>query len=293
MTTNGTAAAILSGPRSMPREAYDAIKAEHWSVLKEMRKSPLHYRYRELHAPEETPAMLLGRGAHTAILEPLQFMREYVLWDNGDRRGNAWKEFEATHTAAGKTILKRAEYDLCVAMQEAVRSHPEASKYLARGRAEQVVTWTDDETGLFCKMRADWLCDVPGLQVLVDVKSTNTVDAVLFGSNAARMGYYAQLAHYGRGLRAVGLPMPAKLIAVESKPPHDVAVFDVDGDALAAGEEEVRELFGKVVECRASGEWPGRYATEQQLRLPAWFYADAEDAAGGALAGFDLAGVEG
>lgn len=291
MTTNGTKPEFKpAGPRSMPREQYDAIDAVHFSVLKEMRKSPLHYRHRELNAPEETPAMLLGRGAHTAILEPMQFMREYVLWEGERRQGNAWKEFEATH--ASKTILKRAEYDLCVAMQEAVRAHLEALKYLARGRAEQVVTWFDEPTGLPCKMRADWLCDAPGLATLIDVKSTATVDAVLFGANAARMGHYAQVAFYARGLRAVGLPMPAKLIAVESKAPHDVAVFDVDGDALAAGDEEVAELLVKVADCRKAGEWPGRYAGEQPLRLPAWFYADAEDAAGGALAGFDLAGME-
>lgn len=277
------------GPRSMPRAEYDAIDAVHFSVLKEMRKSALHYRHRELHPLDDTPAMLLGRGAHTAILEPLQFMREYVLWEGEARRGNAWKEFEAAH--ASKTILKRNEYDLCVAMQEAVRAHPEASKYLARGRAEQVVTWIDEPTGLLCKARADWICDVPGLAVLLDVKTTSTLDERLFGALAARMGYYAQLAFYWRGLRAVGLPMPAKLIAVESAPPHDVAVFDVGGDALAAGEEEVSELLLKVAECKATGKWPGRYADERPLQLPAWFYATAEEDAGGALAGFDLAGV--
>lgn len=289
MTANGKTF-TPGGPRSMPRAEYDAIDAVHWSTLKEMRKSPLHYRYRELNPLEPTPAMLLGQGAHTAVLEPMQFLRDYVLFEGEARRGNAWKEFEAAH--AGKTILKRPEYDLCVAIQGAVRAHPKASKYLARGRAEQVITWFDEPTGLPCKSRLDWLCDVPGLATLVDLKSTATIDAVLFGANAARMGHYAQVAMYWRGLRAVGLPMPAKLIAVEQKPPHDVAVFDVDGDALAAGEEEVAELLLKVADCRAKGEWPGRYADEQPLRLPAWFYADAEDAAGGALAGFDLAGVE-
>jgi exodeoxyribonuclease VIII len=275
----------------MPRAEYDAIDAVRWSVLKEMRKSPLHYRYRELNRLEPTPAMLLGQGAHTAILEPLQFLREYALYEGERRQGNAWKEFEAAH--AGKIILKRNEYDLCVSMQEAVRAHPEASKYFARGRREHVVTWFDEPTGLPCKLRADWLCDVPGLAVLVDLKSTNTIESVLFGATVARMGHYGQVAFYLRGFRAVGLPMPAKIVAVEQKPPHDVAVFDVDGDALAAGDEEVDELLVKVADCRAKGEWPGRYATEMPLQLPAWFYASAEDDAGGALVGLDFAGVEG
>jgi exodeoxyribonuclease VIII len=275
-------------PRSMPRAEYDAIDAVHWSTLKEMRKSPLHYRYRELNPLEPTPAMLLGQGAHTAILEPLQFLRDYALFEGERRQGKVWDAFEAAN--ASKTILKRPEYDLCVAMQEAVRAHPEASKYLAAGRAEQVVTWTDEETGLPCKLRADWLCDVPGLAVLIDVKSTATIDAALFGATAARMGHYAQVAMYWRGLQAAGLPMPAKLIAVESKPPHDVAVFDITADVLTAGTEEVRELLQKVAECRAKGKWPGRYAAEQPLQLPAWFYADWDDAGG--VFGLDVAGTE-
>lgn len=298
MATNGTTAKFTqAGPRTMPRAEYDALvgpdgeRPVHWTCLKEMRKSPKHYRHRELHPAEETPAMLLGRAAHTGILEPMQFLRDYALYEGERRAGNAWKEFAAANAA--KTILKRNEYDLCVAMQEAVRAHPEASKYLAAGRAEQVVTWFDEPTGLACKCRIDWQALATGLAALIDVKTTNTVDAVLFGANAARMGHYAQLAMYARGLRAVGLPMPAKIIAVESSAPHDVAVFDLDGDALAAGDEEVAELLLKVADCRAKGEWPGRYAGEQALRLPAWFYVDAEDAAGGALAGFDLAGVEG
>lgn len=280
------------GPCSITRAEYDAIDAVRWSVLKEMRKSPLHYRYRELHEPEVTPAMLLGQGAHTAILEPLQLLSDYVLWENGDRRGNAWKEFEATHTAAGKTILKRNEFELCVAMQQAVRAHAEAAKYLVRGRAEQAIVWIDEETGLVCRARLDWLCDVPGLEVLVDVKSTQSVEGPIFGATAARLGHYAQVAMYLRGLRALGHLTQAKIIAVEQRPPHDVAVFDVGGDELAAGDEEVGDLLRKVKECRERGEWPGRYAAEQPLRLPAWFYASAEADAGGALADLDLAGVE-
>lgn len=281
---------VPTKPHALPREQYDALDAVRWSCLKEMRKSPKHYRYRELNPLDPTPAMLLGQGAHTAILEPMQFMREYALFEGERRAGKVWEAFEAAHP--GKTILKRPEYDLCVAMQEAVRAHPEASKYLARGRKEHVVTWIDEETKLACKLRADWLCDVPGLATLIDMKSTNTIDAALFGATAARMGHYGQIAFYQRGLRAVGVVVPAKIIAFEQKPPHDVAVFDVDGDALAAGDEEVGELLRKVAECRKTGEWPGRYAGEQPLALPAWFYADAEDAAGGALAGLDFAGVE-
>ncbi len=277
-------------PHTLPHVEYAAIEAVHWSCLKEMRKSPLHYRHRELHPPEETPTMRLGRAGHTAILEPMQFLRDYALFDGPVRRGKAWEAFEALH--ADKTILKHDEYDPCVAMHDAVSEHPIASQFFARGRSEQAVTWIDPETGLACKARIDRLSEAEGFEGLIDVKTTGTIDSRLFGTLAARMGYYAQLAHYTMGLRVHGILVPPRIVAIEAKPPHDIAVFDIDGDTLEAGMQEVRELLAKVKECRERGAWPGRYAQEQPLHLPAWFFTDAEDAAGGALAGLDFAGVE-
>ena len=265
-------------PVAMPREKYDAIEAVHWTALKEMRKSALHYRYREGTPLEDTPRLMLGRAVHTAVLELERFLLDYALFEGERRAGKVWDAFEAQH--AGKTILKRPEYELCLAMRRAVMEHPVAAPYLAKGRPEHVVTWTDEATGLACKARPDWICDVPGKAALLDLKTTSTVDATLFGSNVARMGYYAQLAFYRQGLVANGLPMAAKIVAVEAAPPHDVAVFDA-AEALHAGDEEVAELLAAIAGCRESGAWPGRYgAAEQVLHLPAWFYTEAEAAAG-------------
>jgi hypothetical protein len=62
--------------------------------------------------------------------------------------------------------------------------------------------------------------------------------------------------------------------------PH-TTVTVLGPEELHAGDEEVRELLAKVVECTRTGEWPGRCETsEVPLKLPAWFFAAAEDAAG-------------
>jgi hypothetical protein len=286
------ATAIAAAPplRSMPRAEYDAIDAVRFSTLKEMRRSPLHYRYREQNPLEDTPRLMLGRACHTAVLEIERFLLDYALFEGERRAGKVWEAFEAQH--ADKTILKRPEYDLCLDMRKAVMAHPVAASYLAKGRAEQVVTWTDGATGLACKARLDWICDAPGKAALLDLKTTGCVETTLFASTAARMGYHAQLAFYRQGLIANGLLVPAKIVAVEAAPPHDVAVFDVD-EMLHAGDEEVGELLAAVASCRASGEWPGRYgAGEQPLHLPAWFYAAAEDAASTPL-GLVIDGQEG
>lgn len=286
-------AAALATPKGLHRltfEDYVALPAVNWTTLKEMRRSPLHYAHRLANPKEDTTRLALGRACHTAVFEPDRFLLDYALFEGEARRGKEWTAFKELH--ADKTILKRDEYELCIEIRDAVREHPVASKYLAKGRAEQTITWTDEETGLLCKARLDFVSEVPGLAALLDMKTTQTVDAALFGATAARMGWHDQAAWYVRGLAANGLPlMPAKLLAVELEPPHDVAVFDVDPDALYAGEEECRELLAKVAECRAANAWPGRYANELPLKLPAWFYAQADEEQGGPL-GLDIGGEE-
>jgi hypothetical protein len=269
-------------PRFVGRAAYEQIPAVNWTTLREMRRSPLHYRYRCDHPAEETAPMRLGRAVHAAVLEPERFARDYVVFDGPRRQGKAWEAFEADALAAGKEILKADEHAECLAIAAAVRAHPLAAQYLAEGRAEQTIAWVDTETGLPCKGRVDWLCDVPGMAALVDLKTTAELDAYRLGASIARLGHHAQIAFYSRGLRALGLVQESKLIAVESEAPYDVALFAVAGDALTAGDEEVGQLLRRVAECREKNEWPGRYdATEQELRLPPWLYRDAEDAMGG------------
>ena len=264
----------------MDFKTYGEIRAVNWSTLKEMRKSPRHYLHRLQNPLKDTPRLGLGRGTHTAVFEPDRFLLDYVLWD-GDRRGKAYTAFCEQHPA--QTILKVEEYETCLAMRDAVRSHPVAGPALTPpGEAEKVLTWTDEETGIACKARLDWW----RVGLLADLKTTADIDRDRFAANAYRMGYHGQMAFYRAGLAANGLDAPPpRIIAVEAAAPHDVAVFGLDDDALYAGELEVRDLLARVAAGRFSGQWPGRYPEEAPLSLPRWAMAD--DAAN-TLDGLDL-----
>jgi hypothetical protein len=140
------------------------------------------------------------------------------------------------------------------------------------------VRWQDAETGLACKGRLDFLSR--SCPAIVDLKSTNDVSAHRFASTVAKLGYYGQAAFYGDGYEtAHGELLPFVFIAVEQKPPHDVAVYTVDADTMYAGQEEYRELLRRVVTCQAADAWPGQYTEPQTLRLPSWVWPDDEDAA--------------
>lgn len=257
--------------------AYLLRDGVNWSRLKEMARSPLHYKYRLDHERPDTKALAMGRGAHTAILEPDRFPVDYAVFKGARRAGKEWEAFQAANE--DRSILRADEYDACLAMRDAVRAHPVASRYLAKGRAEQTVAWANPLTGLACKGRIDWLSDVDG-GVLCDLKTTANLDPPWFASRVANLKYHGQLAYYIQGLLEMdGLEPPAKIIAVESSPPYDVAVFDVGEDALWAGLNLALELLQKVAACQASGAWPGRLAVnEEPLVLPPWaFPPDDED----------------
>jgi hypothetical protein len=254
---------------------YAALPRVNFSTLKAMRRSPKHYQHRLANPLEDTSRLAFGRAVHTAVLEPDRLPLEYAVFFGERRAGKEWAAFCEQHP--DQTILKRDEYESCLAVRDAVRAHPVASALLRSGEAEQTILWTDTETGIECKARIDWL----GAAGLVDLKTTADVDARLFGATAARFSYHGQLAFYLAGLRANGIDVPAKIIAVETEAPCDVAVFGIDEGVLYAGEVEVTTLLRRVADCRERNEWPGRYVGEEPLRLPAWCFESSDDDATG------------
>lgn len=257
-------------------ESYFMARGVNWSTLKNLRESALHYRYLRDTPSKTTPAMALGRVTHTLVFEPEKFDDEYIIWEGGDRRGNEWKEFKAANES--KTIFKPNEIDLAVAISDAVRRCPLVQPYLTDGVFEQPVFWTDEDTGLACKAKPDWL--QPERRVLIDLKTTQSTHARRFGSQAARLGYHLQCAMYAMGIKAALGWEPEKvcIIAVESDGPYDVAVFEIDRETRMLAEMEVRELLVQLKACRTANTWPGRYIEEQALQLPAWVYgSDDED----------------
>ncbi len=252
----------------MPFAEYQAIDAVNWSTLKHMGASPLHYRHACECGTGDTPAMLLGRAIHTAVLEPDEFPLRYAVYTGDRRAGKAWEEFRDAN--AGRDILKANEYDVCLQVRDAARRNAHVQDMLT-GSSEVVKTWTDAETGIACKCRID---HVTADGVLVDVKSTATIDRHLFENTAGRLGYHGQAAFYQRGIERTGAP--AYVIAVEQSAPFDVVVFIWAESALAVGDADVSEYLRRVKACRESGYWPGRYNGVQELNLPAWMEQDAE-----------------
>src|SRR5690606_21702198 len=111
----------------------------------------------------------LGQAIHMAILQPDLFRRHYVRRPDLDLRTKAGREaleaLQAEYPCA--TILPAEQYDTCLAIRDAVHSHPYARKLL-RGQTEVSAVWRDPWFGVLCKGRFDCLST---LGVIVDCKS--------------------------------------------------------------------------------------------------------------------------
>jgi len=251
---------------------YCAIEAVNWSSLKEMSRSPLHYRWHLEHPTPDTPAMQFGRAAHCAALEPDEFARRYVLWPDaaGHRYGKAWDEFCAANE--GKEALREADYGRALAVRDAVRANQDAHALLEGCQTEVTLTWTDAETDIACKARLDAYKP----DALIDLKTSADIEAQHFGRTAARLLYHGQLAYYHAGAcSCAGLvDLPVRIIAVEAEPPHDVCVYEVSDDDLWAGMELVQDLLAQLRRCRDTDSWLGRYVGPQPLWLPGWVFAE-------------------
>jgi len=263
-------------------ERYSAVKRINISNLKEIDRSPLHYRYRCEHQRDST-ALSFGRSAHTAILEPDRFDRDYVVWDQQTdtgrlrpRNGKDWQAFQAANE--GKTIIKPDEYRYAIAVRSAVQAKPVAKKYMRAGNPEVSLLWDDAELGAPCKGRVDWITHVDGIDSIVGLKTAKDLSPRAFSQQAARLLYYLQWSFYYDGFAAVTGKAPRVVeICVEGEPPHDVVVYIVPAEVIELGREEYRRLLARLKECENAKRWPGRAESEMLFELPAYLMQDDDD----------------
>jgi hypothetical protein len=152
-------------------------------------------------------------------------------------------------------------------MRDAVMAQPYARALLEAGQSEVTMRWTRAE--LDCKGRLDRLCE--SHPVVVDLKTAADAGADEFARAAGRYQYHHQAAFYQHGCEACGLgERPMVFIVVESEPPHGVALYQLDRDAIDAANYRIDRLLEQFAECRERDDWPAYPLEVQPLSLPTW-----------------------
>ncbi len=259
----------------VPFEAYQKIDAVNGSSLVHMRRSPMYYKFMRDNPQPPTPAMILGTATHRLILEP-ERVGDFAIWglleEEKVRRGHVWENFKRLNAGADM-IVTVAERDAMVGMAVAARKNVPIMKYAsAKGTTEVSMVWRDSQTGRLMKGRVDKILDNG---TLCDLKTTRDCHSRRFAGQSYALGYHIKMAIYANGYQTLTGHLPKmKLLAVESKAPHESAVYRVTPDVLIQGWEELQELLITLKQCEDANAWPAAHDEETDLLLPAWLGHD-------------------
>lgn len=252
--------------RSMSFNEYRQEKGVNISSLKEMLKSPAHYRERILNPQPPTPALELGTTFHSWVLEGVEPVCAPVV----DRRTKAGKEAWAEFVAAneGKTVLSSDDYVQLHRMFQSVLDSQAAASLLAPGgKVEQSIFWQDSSTGLGCKGRPDYVGD----GYVVDLKTAVDASPQGFAKAIFNFSHHMQAAFYLDGLSATGGKYSHfYFVAVEKTPPFNVGIYELDAQAIQQGRRAYKNALHKVLACLEDDNWPGYGDEITTLSLPRW-----------------------
>lgn len=260
-----------------PEMDYYANRALSHSRLKEIRKSPGHFKWSLDNETPSTDAMNLGSLVHAMVLEPHTVESRFAEMPKFDRRTKQGKEDHAKWLADNPVhiLLPPSEWKTATAMAEAIRNHSDAAAMIecvaAHGTAEAEYFWEDDR-GIERKAKVDGLCISRDETILVDLKTTIDASPDSFRRSIFKYSYATQMAYYREAVASEGKykPQTAIIIAVGKTPPYAVGLYRFSGETLAKADLVVSKWLDTYLRCTQSDEWPS-YWEIQDVDMPDWF----------------------
>jgi len=273
-------APVLTAPEmrdGVPAEVYHADRSSiSSSGLRALLdpSCPAQFKYDRDQPPAPKKTFDLGHAAHKLVLGegPDLEVVEGARWDT-----KAAKAHVAEIRERGGVPLKQPEFDQVQAMAAALRAHPLAGPLLAPGTglAEQSLYWTDPGTGVRCRVRPDWLKQLPGLTLCVDYKSCADASPQAVSRAIRDRSYHQQDAFYIDGITAVLAPEQVRFIFVfQSKTaPYLITVRELTQQDRDIGRARNDRALRIYAECESTGIWPdwtGTVTEIPQIGMPSW-----------------------
>ena len=250
------------------KKNYDTIKALNWSSLKEIYVSPRNFLHKHHHPVADKVFFSLGRIIHMEILEPEKFAdvctvrpEEFDSW-----RTKASKEWKKEQIALGKEIMTHQESLIVGNIVINFSLHPDYN-ILKNTSKEQILEWKD--SGVNCKGRLDAVSN----DKVIDLKTTNNLSSFI-RRDLFRYLYHGQLAWYLNGAINSGFTSvnsEVYIIACETSPPFDVAIFRIGDEIIETGRALKDDLLHKWISCKTANIWPGIYPNTVDVEdVPSW-----------------------
>lgn len=217
---------------------------------------------------EGTPATVFGEAAHCFLIEGKAVFKERYAIKPEDmtfasKEGNAWR---AAAEADGKLILGQRDFEHVVAMQVGLAANPASMNAFTEGHPEATGILKDPETGLWLKVRPDYLRP----HLAINYKTALNGAPEPWKRQAWNLGYHVGAALSVDVLKALGHPAHYCFIIQEKEPPYLSAVRVLADDFLEGGRMIYRRALRKFADCLAADKWPGYSDEVETVPLPRW-----------------------
>lgn len=177
---------------------------------------------------------------------------------------------------AGKDILKHSEFEMGVAMAEAVEKHELARALLTAGTPEITLVARDPKTNRYMRARPDILPHT--MEIIPDVKTAVTAHPEAYEKAATKFGYWQTAAHYLDVLDLLYGEEKRRFvhIVIEKGSPQErhypakpyiVEIYHLDDGDIHYGRMLNRRALNLFDHCLKTGEWPA-YSGPDQPILP-------------------------
>ncbi len=241
----------------------------------------------------QTDALRFGSAFHDALLLPARWNDPaiYHFLPEGFSRSQTVKQKEVialadAAEAAGVTLIKMDEQIHIEAMVQAVREHPNANAILSAGVAEMTLAWKDEETGVWCRCRPDWIAF--GRPIGINVKSSVDASHANFQSDVTKFRYAQSAALEMEGLRILAdhikalfpkfVPPTHYLHPVVEKPGKDwsagdylpVALWELPAEDIEYGRALNRRALRIFADCLSADRWPGYADQPEPCGISGW-----------------------
>lgn len=252
------------------------------SHLKSILVSPAHYQAALKRRFAVSPNMVLGSALHCAVLEgEAAFKASYVERPEDIKLTTKdGKEWAATQKRKGLTVLNGEQVEQLKGMTKALQQlewfAPERQEEL-RKYSELSIYW--DWCGMDCKARLDRVIELPDKVLVLDLKTTDSVNQRKFLDKVIYLNYLFQAAYYSKAAE-VAFQKPAEFIfvGVERDAPNCVDYFTPGQSMILEGQKQCEHALQTLKECILTDEWPGPPPSMNRLELPEWYRSPVPEA---------------
>jgi len=245
------------------RADYDATKAINCSGMKELLKSPAHYKASLNADRTESKALRVGSLVHHIVLEEVPAHEKYAVTPDGlDRRTKEGKAAYEVFVASsvGKTIVSADEWDMC----------DRVAGSMIKARESLGVTFTATELMFsvdYCGTILKSAIDAVGSDgYLYDLKTSEDASAKGFLQSVRSYRYNLQAYFYrlayeaAFGERIKGF----RFIVAEKEAPFEFAIYELGPELMTYAAMDFEAGLKAYKSCVALDEWPG-YGSEVKV----------------------------